>query len=127
MSPRLENADIRNLEPITLKPGERSESMTVSFRTYEKIDKIIDKQSEKFYSTLIKKELPTPSFFELMIFRMARTSRKLMLDESYKDYIYCKEKGWFESDYYYPVKLNPLKKLAGKLFDVIAVQMTKSR
>ncbi len=42
VSPRLENADINNLEPITLKPGERSESMTVSFRTYEKIDKIIE-------------------------------------------------------------------------------------
>jgi multimeric flavodoxin WrbA len=92
-----------------------------------KIDKIIDKQSNKFYAKLIKKEYPTPSLFELMIFRMSRTSRKIMLNESFRDYTYCQESGWFESDYYYPVRLNPLKKLAGKLFDIIAVQIARNR
>jgi hypothetical protein len=37
------------------------------------------------------------------------------------------EKGWLESDYYYPVKLNPLKKLIGKLFDMIAIQMARKK
>lgn len=92
-----------------------------------KIDEIIDSQSKRFYSKLIKKEYPTPMFFKLMIFRMSRTSIKLMLDESYKDYTYYKEKGWFESDYYFPVKLNPFKKLIGRLFDRIAARGTKSR
>ena len=105
---------ITTLEPMTEKGR-------------KKIDKIIDKQSKKFYSTLMRKEYPIPSFLELMIFRMGRTSRKLMLDESWKDYTYFREKGWFKSDYYYPVKLNLLKKLFGKLFDVITIQMTKSR
>ena len=45
---------------------------------------------------------------------------KLMLDESHRDYSYYKKAGWFESDYYYPTRLNPLKKLAGKLFDRMA-------
>ena len=90
-----------------------------------KIDKIIDKQSKRFYSTLIKKEYPTPSLFKLMIFRMSRSSMKIMLNESYRDYNYYMEKGWFESDYYYPVKLNPLKKLIGKLFDMIARKNNK--
>lgn len=92
-----------------------------------KIDKIIDKQSKRFYSKLVKKEYPTPSLFGLMIFRMARTSRKIMLNEDFRDYTYCREKGWFESDYYYPVKLNPLNKMAGKLFDVIAVRIARNR
>lgn len=92
-----------------------------------KIDNIIDKQSKRFYSTLIKEEYPTPTLFKLMIFRMSRTSAKLVLNEDYRDYSYYKEKGWFESDYYYPVKLNPFKKLIGRFYDWMAVQTTRSR
>jgi len=98
---------ITTLEPITEK-GQK------------KIDEIIDQQSKKFYAKLIKKEYPTPSLFKLMIFRMSRSSIKIMLNENYKDYTYYKEKGWFESDYFYPVRLNPLKKLTGKFFDIMA-------
>ena len=98
---------ITTLEPIT-KKGQK------------KIDEIIDQQSKKFYAKLIKKEYSTPSLFKLMIFRMSRSSIKIMLNENYKDYTYYKEKGWFESDYFYPVRLNPLKKLTGKFFDIMA-------
>jgi len=105
---------ITTLEPMTEK-GQK------------KINDLIDKQSKKFYSKLIKKEYPTPSLFELMIFRMSRTMRKIMLNENFRDYTYFKKVGWFESDFYYPVKLNPLKKLIGKLFDIMATNMTKSR
>jgi len=105
---------ITTLEPMTEK-GQK------------KTDKIIDQQSKKFYSKLIKKEYPTPSLFKLMIFRMSRSSMKIMLNESFRDYNYYMEKGWFESDYYYPVKLNPLKKLIGKLFDAIAIKTTKNK
>jgi hypothetical protein len=58
---------------------------------------------------------------------MSRTSIKLMLDESYRDYTYYKEKGWFESGYYYPVKLNPFKKLIGRLFDIMATRSSRKR
>jgi multimeric flavodoxin WrbA len=87
------------------------------------IDKLIDKQSKRFYSQLIKKEYPPPSFLMLMLFRMSRSSLKIILNDSYRDYTYFKEKGWFESDYYYPVKLNALKKILGKIFDFIGNQM----
>jgi hypothetical protein len=33
---------------------------------------------------------------------------------------------WFESDYFYPVKLNPLKRLSGKVFDRLAIQIIRS-
>jgi multimeric flavodoxin WrbA len=97
---------LNSLEPITEKEQ-------------KKLDGIIDKQSKKFYSTLIKKEHPIPTFFQLMIFRMSRTSIKLLLDESWRDYTYYKKNGWFESDYYYPAQLNPIKKLTGNFFDFI--------
>jgi multimeric flavodoxin WrbA len=105
---------INSLEPMTDKGR-------------EKIDRILDKLSRKFYKRLINNKFPKPSLFGLMIFRMSRTSRKIMLTEDNRDYRYCRENGWFESDYYYPVKLNPLAKTAGKLFDMLTVKMAKSR
>ena len=104
---------LRTLEPLTEK-GQK------------KIDRIIDRQSKRFYAQLIKKEYPTPTLFKLMIFRASRTSIKLMLNENNRDYTYYKGKGWFESDYYYPVKLSPLKILAGRFFDLLGAQMARN-
>jgi multimeric flavodoxin WrbA len=105
---------IYSLEPMTEKGR-------------KKIDKLIDRHGRKFYAQLIKKEYPSPSLLGLAAFRMGRTSRKKMLKEDHKDYRHFKEKGWFESDYYYPVRLNPIKKLFGKLLDKIAVMMVIGR
>jgi multimeric flavodoxin WrbA len=91
----------------------------VTERIQKKNDRIIERQSKKFYTTLIRKEYPSPTFLKLMIFRMARTSIKLILDESWRDYAFYKNKGWFRSDYYYPIQLNPVKKLTGKFFDFL--------
>lgn len=104
---------ITTLEPLTEKG-------------WKKIDQIIDKHSKRFYLKLIKKEYPAPSLFKLMIFRMSRTSLKIMLNENFRDYTYFMKNGWFESDYYYPIKLNPLKKLTGKIFDMIAARMARN-
>jgi hypothetical protein len=97
---------LNSLEPMTEKDQ-------------KKINSIIEKQSRKFYSALIKKEYPVPTLFGLMIFRMARTSVKLLLDDKWIDYTYYKENGWFESDFYYPTQLNPFKKMAANFFDFL--------
>jgi len=80
-------------------------------------DEIIDRQSKRFYSKMVKGKYPTPSLIKLFLFRMARSSMKILLDERNRDYTYYLKNGWFESDYYYPVKLSLLKRLAGTLFD----------
>jgi multimeric flavodoxin WrbA len=95
---------LNSLEPMTEKEQ-------------KKIDRKIEKLSKKFYSTLVKKEYPNPTLFKLMVFRMSRTSVRLLLDESWRDYSYYKNNGWFESAYYYPTQLNPIKKLVGNFFD----------
>jgi multimeric flavodoxin WrbA len=97
---------LNSLEPMTEKDQ-------------KKIDRIIKNQSKKFYSALIKKEYPNPTIFKLMIFRMARTSINLLLDESWRDYTYYKHNGWFGSDYYYSTQLNPFKKMLGNFFDFL--------
>ena len=92
-------------------------------------DKIIDKQSKIFYSRLIKGKFPTPSLIKLFLFRMAKASMNVMLDENNRDYVFYKKNGWFDSDYYYPVKIHPLKRLAAKLFErrVAYVARTKNK
>src|SRR4030042_5051916 len=64
------------------------------------LDMEVKKAFERFYKELFKKA-PSPSFFRLILFRMARTSLK-SLDPKFKDYQHYKEKGWFTSEYYYP-------------------------
>ena len=101
---------IKTLEPMTEKAQLKTE-------------KIIEKQCKKFYQRMIQKQFPSPSVLKLMLYRLSRTSMHLMLDEKYRDYSYFTEKGWFTSDYYYPVKLNPVKRLLGKFFDYSARKM----
>ena len=81
------------------------------------------KAAARFYKELLK-PAPPPSFFRLIMFRMARTSLK-SIDKKFKDYKYYKEKGWFESEYYYPTRLGITKKITGYLADIVGKQMAK--
>jgi multimeric flavodoxin WrbA len=85
----------------------------------------VKKASTRFYK-LLTRPTPTPSILRLLIFRFTRTGIK-SADHKYRDYQFFKEKGWFESDYYYEVSLGPVKKLAGNLFDLAARLMTSKR
>jgi len=89
-----------------------------------KIDETLAQQSREFHKILMKPALPAPSLFMLMGFRMPRTSMKLELDDRSFDYRYYKDQGWLESDYFYPVRLGPVKKLMGKVFDSIQAKRT---
>lgn len=90
-----------------------------------KIDQTLAAHSQRFYASLMKPVYPEPSWFVLMVFRMGRTSMKEMLDERSCDFRYYAEKGWLESDFFYPTHLPLLKKAAGKLFDRITPTIRK--
>jgi len=91
----------------------------------QKIDQALAELSKRFYARLGKPAYPTPSLLMLAAFRMSRSSVKEKLDDSSLDYRYYLEKGWFESDYFYPTNLGPLKKTVGKLFDRMAPTIQK--
>jgi NAD(P)H-dependent FMN reductase len=103
---------LRTLEPMTEK-------------AQAKIERTLAAQSRRFYERLAKPAFPAPTFLGLMLFRMSRTSMKLMLDGRSRDWRFYTDKGWFESDYYYPIRLGALKKAAGLLFDGVAVSMAR--
>ena len=91
----------------------------------QKIDRALAEHSKRFYARLAKPAYPVPTLFMLMGFRMGRSTIRQMLDDSSRDYSYYAEKGWLESDYFYPTRLGPLKKVAGHLFDSMAPLVRK--
>lgn len=103
---------LKTLEPVTKAAQEKNSQE-------------IKKAAARYYKKLTYSALPSPSFFRLMLFRMSRTSMKEMLNDEYCDYRHYKEKGWFDSDYYYDVSLSPIKKLAGWIFDFMGRRMSR--
>lgn len=91
----------------------------------QKCDKAISDLSKRFYARLEKPAYPTPSWMMLIGFRMGRSSVKEKSDPKSRDYTYYVEKGWFESDFFYPTRLGLLKSVAGRLFDRIAPAIRK--
>jgi multimeric flavodoxin WrbA len=104
----------RALDPMTEKEKQRR-------------DRDLARQSSRFYEKMMKPPYPAPSLIKLMVFRMSRTGMRLGLDGSNLDYRHYNEKGWFESEYFYPTRLGPMKKLAGNLFDSIQARSLRRR
>jgi multimeric flavodoxin WrbA len=109
----VKGCSITTREPITEKQKKKNES-------------IIDNQSKLFYSRLIKERFPNPSLLGLLVFGMTRSNLKILFNETNRDYTFFKENGYFESDYYYPVKLNLFKKLIGRFSDMMGTKMAKN-
>ncbi|MDR3752153.1 MAG: flavodoxin family protein [Terracidiphilus sp.] len=90
-----------------------------------KMYQTIVRQSKRFHAQLFRPTHPEPSTFQLMAFRMSRTSMKLTLGDDNRDYTYYRDHGWFDSGYYYPAKLGPFKRAVGAIFDCVAARMFK--
>lgn len=95
---------VKSLEPLTDKVRGANERK-------------IDRQSKKFYEALVKRAFPAPSLLKLLMFRWGRTSMRLILDESFRDFTYYGQAGWWTADYFYPVRLGPLKRTVGRMVD----------
>ena len=93
--------------------------------TLEKMERKLAGQSRRFHARLLRPAHPKPSLFGLMIFRMGRTGFRLSLSEDQRDFAYYRDQGWFESDYFYPTRLGPIKKAAGAAFDWLAARVYK--
>jgi multimeric flavodoxin WrbA len=92
-----------------------------------KRDTALVKHAARFHETLSRPAGGAPALIDLAVFRYARTSMNVGLDEGSRDFRYYAEKGWFDSDYYYPTRLGPLKKLAGGLVDMLAARIASAR
>jgi NAD(P)H-dependent FMN reductase len=77
-----------------------------------KMTKLAHRFSEK-----LDEESMNPPVLEIIKFRMARSGLERSEPRLY-DYDYYRAMGWFASDYYYDVHLNPAQKAIGALADV---------
>ena len=89
------------------------------------MDRVLYRLSERFYASVMNPVYPRPSLFDLMKFRMSRTSIEKMLHEGYRDYTYYRDQGWFESSYFYPVRMGVFKQFSGKIFDWMAARASR--
>jgi multimeric flavodoxin WrbA len=92
-----------------------------------KMDEALARQARRFHEQLLSPPFPEPTMLQLFGFRMARTSMRLELAEDRRDHAYYRDHGWFDSDYYYPTKLCPLKRVAGAAFDRFATRSSRAR
>jgi len=99
----------------------------ISDEMQRKNDKIIDDLSKRFYLRLMKEKFSAPSFLRMFLFRMARSSMGIMLNETSRDYLFYKKNGWFESEYYYPVKLGTFKRWFSKLIDLRVTYVARTK
>jgi hypothetical protein len=93
----------------------------------QKMDDVLARHRRRFHEVLTRPPFPEPTMRELFVFRMARTSIKMEQADDRPDPAYYRDHGWFDSDYYYPTKLGPLKRAAGIAFDGIAARSSKAR
>lgn len=77
----------------------------------------IEKAAKDFHALLVGGRLKSPKWMDFIMFRMTRSFMPY-LPFMARDCVYYREKGWMESDYYYPTKLWFGKRLAGKFFDL---------
>jgi multimeric flavodoxin WrbA len=89
----------------------------MSEKEKHKMDRVLARQARRYYASLEKPSYPVPTLFKLMVFRVGRTKVRVELAPSSADHMYYADRGWLESDYFYPTHLSPLKKGAGDLFD----------
>jgi len=90
-----------------------------------KMAEALTRHAKRFRRQLLKPTHPAPSILQLMAFRMSRTSMKLTLGEDNRDYTHYRDHGWFDSDYYYPIRVGPLKRAVGATFDWMAAYRFK--
>ena len=55
---------------------------------------------------MLPRPLP-PTLLGVVAFNMSRTVIRNTLSEANCDYRYYRDRGWFESEYYYPTRLGP--------------------
>jgi multimeric flavodoxin WrbA len=104
---------LKTLEPMSPKAARR-------------FDTALARLAHRFDRQLDAPAFPRPGLMPLMVFRMSRTSIRRMLDANNRDWRYYADAGWFDSDYYYPVRLGPLKRAVGSTFDTLARSMAKA-
>jgi len=92
-----------------------------------RIEKRLASVADRFHRALTHSAQRKPSWFMLAIFRLSRSSHAAVPNEESCDYRYFRDKGWFESEYYYPVRLSVFRRWFGAALDRFATKQALKR
>jgi multimeric flavodoxin WrbA len=98
------------------------EPMTVKRKAM--LEKEIATLARRYSKALKRSELPAPSIVRLIGFRMTRTMLQWMRVKL-RDYYYYRDKGWFDSEYYYNTHMNIFKKAIARFSDTCGRMIAK--
>ncbi len=87
----------------------------------QKTEKKIKKIANLFHNRLTEKELKRPSLYELFMFNCLRSKTYT----SSVDYRFWEKHGWMEQDYFYPVRLGPLKLIFSRVLGTLVKIMAR--
>ncbi|HOC17342.1 MAG TPA: flavodoxin family protein [Vicinamibacterales bacterium] len=93
----------------------------------EKRDEALGRQAQRFRVQLGSETPHVPNLLEVVLFRLGRNSVRIELDEKEADYRFYAERGWFNSPYFYPTRLGPVKRTVGRLADVYFARSIASK
>lgn len=110
---------------ITIPDGAAFNNDVWTHKEIIRVENQIQPLVKKIIQKLNRDRYPRPTLLKLMIFRFSRASHKNSNHEN-KDIQYFKERGWFESKYYYDTKLNIFQSWIGKLIDLYQKKKNKT-
>lgn len=82
-----------------------------TIKSSDKLQSKIIKASTKYHK-MLNKACKSPSLKDVLWFNMWKASTQIAKE---RDFEYWHENGWYESDYFFDVTINPIKKLIGKM------------
>ena len=93
--------------PYYFNEGQKDSVLAFNPKYFEKQNQVIQSLAGQFEAAVNNPFAYVPSYYDLFLFNGLRTKTVT----SAADYAFWKQKGWIESDYFFGVKLSPLKKL----------------
>ena len=103
---------IGNIDVVS--PMYFSKSVYYNSKYAEKVRNKIEIYAQKLHSHALSDTNPKPTIYEVLTFHGLKS--KTFMQKA--DHDYWNSRGWLESDYYYPVQVNPFMKLMGKCLDI---------
>lgn len=89
------------------------ESLTDKYKA--KVDKSFRVKAREFLRAMDEKVLPRPTLGQLIWFNMWKMNAEVGKNHTVKDFEHWSETGWFQKNYYYDARINPVKRAAAGL------------
>lgn len=87
----------------------------------------IARAARRLARSLSATDSPRPPLGSLFVFRLVRSMYRAAPDDRLKDVRYWRDRGWFTSGYFYPVKLGLLRAAVGALADSLGRSLALKR